>query len=126
MEARHEILVMSDSDVLVQPDYLQTIVAPLADPKVGGVCTLFKFANARRWFEKLELLTINADFIPNVIFAHLTGTSKFCLGPSIALQCSTLKDIGGLESLADFWWKITSWDGASGHPADTWRFCRTV
>jgi ceramide glucosyltransferase len=101
-EARHEILVMSDSDVLVRPDYLQTIVAPLADWKVGGVCTLFKVTKAQRWYEKLELLSINADFIPNVIFAHLTGTSKFCLGPSIALRRSTLKDIGGLESLADF------------------------
>jgi ceramide glucosyltransferase len=102
IEARHEILVMSDSDVLVRPDYLQTIVAPLVDPQVGGVCTLFKVIKAQRWFEKLELLTINADFIPNVIFAHLTGTSKFCLGPSVALRRSTLKDIGGLESLADF------------------------
>lgn len=101
-EARHEILVMSDSDVLVRPDYLRTIVAPLADPQVGCVCTLFKVAKAQRWFEKLELLSINADFIPSVIFAHLTGTSKFCLGPSLALRRSTLKDIGGLESLADF------------------------
>jgi ceramide glucosyltransferase len=101
-EARHEILVMSDSDVLVQPDYLRTIVAPLADPKVGGACTLFKVTTALRWFEQLELLTINADFIPNVIFAHLTGASKCCLGPSIALRRSMLKDIGGLESLADF------------------------
>jgi ceramide glucosyltransferase len=101
-EARHEILVMSDSDVQVRPDYLQTIVTPLADLEVGGVCTLFKVTKAQRWFEKLELLTINAEFIPNVIFAHLTGTSKFCLGPSIALRRSTLKDIGGLESLADF------------------------
>jgi ceramide glucosyltransferase len=101
-EARHEVLVMSDSDVQVRPDYLQAIVAPLADPEVGAVCTLFKVTKAQRWFEKLELLTINADFIPNVIFAHLTGASKFCLGPSIALRRSTLKDIGGLECLADF------------------------
>lgn len=101
-EARHELLVMSDSDVRVRPDYLQTMVAPLANPEVGGVCTLFKVTKAQRWFEKLELLTINAEVIPNVIFAHLTGTSKFCLGAPIALRRSTLKDIGGLESLADF------------------------
>jgi ceramide glucosyltransferase len=101
-EARHEILVMSDSDVRVRPDYLRTIVGPLADPQVGCVCTLFKVTKAQRWFEKLELLTINAEFIPNVIFAHLTGSSKFCLGPSIALRRSILKAIGGLESLADF------------------------
>jgi ceramide glucosyltransferase len=101
-EARHEMLVMTDSDVLVRPDYLRTIVAPLTDPQVGCVCTLFKVTRAQRWFEKLELLSINADFIPSVIFAHLTGASKFCLGPSLALRRSTLTDMGRLESLADF------------------------
>jgi ceramide glucosyltransferase len=101
-DARHDILVMSDSDVRVRPDYLQTMVAPLAEPQVGCVCTLFQVIEAHRWFERLELLTMNADFIPNVIFAHITGTSRCCLGPSIALRRSTLQDIGGLESLADF------------------------
>jgi len=93
---------MSDSDVWVRPDDLQIIVAPLADPKVRGVCTLFKVTQAQRWFEQLEWLTINAAFIPNVIFAHLTGTSQCCLRPSIALRRSTLQGVGGLESQADF------------------------
>jgi ceramide glucosyltransferase len=101
-EARHDILVISDSDILLQPDYLKTIVAPLADPEVGCVNTLFKATSAQRWFEKLEILSINADFMPSVAFAYVTGTSKFCLGPSIALRRSTVKEIGGLESLADF------------------------
>ena len=51
--ARHEILVISDSDVRLRPDYLKTIVAPLADPSVGCVCTLYKAARPipglRRW-----------------------------------------------------------------------------
>jgi ceramide glucosyltransferase len=101
-EARHEILVISDSDVLLRPDYLRSIVAPLADPQVGCVCTLFRLTRAQWGCERLELLTLNADFIPSVIFAHVTGTSKVCLGPSIATRRSTLKDVGGLESLADF------------------------
>jgi len=100
--ARHDILVISDSDVLLKPDYLKAIVSPLADPAVGCVCTLYKAVCANTWLEKMELLTLNADFIPSVIFAHLTGASKFCLGPSLALRRSTLKDIGGLEGLADY------------------------
>ncbi len=100
--ARHEILVISDSDVRLRPDYLRTIIAPLADPEVGCVCTLYKASCAETWFEKVELLTLNADFMASVIFAHVTGASKFCLGASVALRRSTLEEIGGLEALADY------------------------
>jgi ceramide glucosyltransferase len=102
LHARHDILVISDSDVFLKPDYLKTIVAPLADPDVGCVCTLYKAACADSWFEKMELLTLNADFMANVVFAHVTGASKFCLGASAALRRSTLAEIGGLEGLADY------------------------
>lgn len=100
--ARHEILVISDSDTRLRRDYLMTIVAPLADPRVGCVCTLFKVTKANRWFEQMELLSINADFMPDVVFAEVTGASNSCLGPSLAISRSTLSKIGGLESLADY------------------------
>ncbi len=100
--ARHDILVISDSDILLKPDYLKTIVAPLSDPEVGCACTLYKAAGADTWFEKMELLTLNADFMANVLFAHVSGASKFCLGASAALHRSTLEQIGGLEALSDY------------------------
>jgi ceramide glucosyltransferase len=100
--ARHDILVISDSDVRLRPDYLKTIVAPLADPDVGYVCTLYKAIAAETWFEKMELLTINADLTPNMAFALVTGAAKFCLGASTALRRKTLEEIGGLPSLADY------------------------
>ncbi len=100
--ARYDYLVISDSDVRLGPDYLKRIIAPLADPEVGCVCTLYKAACADSWFEKMELLTLNADFMTNVVFAHVTGASKFCLGASAALHRSTLDSIGGLEGLADY------------------------
>jgi ceramide glucosyltransferase len=100
--ARHETLVFSDSDIVLPPDYLRAIVAPLDDPGVGAVCTLFKATRAKRWFERLELLSLNADFIPSVIFAHVTGASNVCGGWSVALTRSTLRGLGGLESLADY------------------------
>ncbi|ACK64830.1 glycosyl transferase family 2 [Rippkaea orientalis PCC 8801] len=101
-EARHDIIIISDSDTHLRPDYLSNIVAPLANSEVGCVCTLFKVTRGDRWFEKMELLTMNADFMPSVIFAEVTGTSKACLGPSIAIRRSTLDELGGLESLADY------------------------
>jgi ceramide glucosyltransferase len=100
--AKHDVLVISDSDVRLRPDYLKTIVAPLADPQVGCACTLYKGTCASRWFEKMELLTLNADFMTSVIFAHVSGASKFCLGASAALRRSTLDNIGGFEALADY------------------------
>jgi ceramide glucosyltransferase len=100
--ARHDVLVISDSDVLLKRDYLKTIVAPLNDPGVGCSCTLYKAAGADTWFEKMELLTLNADFMANVLFAHVSGASKFCLGASAAVHRSTLEQIGGLNALADY------------------------
>jgi ceramide glucosyltransferase len=100
--ARNEILLISDSDVFLRPDYLKAIILPFVDPEVGGVCTLYKATSADSWFEKMELLTFNADFIPSVIFAHMSGTSRFFLGASAAIRRSTLKEIGRLESLADY------------------------
>jgi ceramide glucosyltransferase len=100
--ARHDMLVISDSDVRLKPDYLKTIVAPLSDPEVGCACTLYKASNAATWFEKMELLTLNADFMTNVLFAHISGASKFCLGASAALRRSTLEQVGGLEALSDY------------------------
>jgi ceramide glucosyltransferase len=100
--AKHDILVISDSDVRLRPDYLKAIVAPLANPQVGCVCTLYKAAGANRWFEKMELLTLNADLMANMVFAYVSGASEFCLGASTALHRSTLKQIGGLKALADY------------------------
>jgi ceramide glucosyltransferase len=100
--ARYDTLVISDSDVLLQRDYLKTIIAPLSDPSVGCSCTFYKAAGADTWFEKMELLTLNAGFMADVIFAHVTGASKFCLGASAALHRSMLQQIGGLEALSDY------------------------
>jgi ceramide glucosyltransferase len=100
--ARYELLVISDSDVLLRPDYLKEVVAPLGNPLVGCSCTLYKAVHARTWYEKMELLTLNADFMTNVLFAHMSGASKFCLGASAALSRTTLDRIGGLEALSDY------------------------
>jgi ceramide glucosyltransferase len=100
--ARHEVLIISDSDVQVRSDYLKAIVAPLQDPEVGCTCTFYRARGAWRWFERLELLTLNADFTADLIFAAMTGASDFCIGCSLALKRSTLELIGGLGSLAEY------------------------
>ena len=100
--ARHDVLVISDSDVRLQPDYLKAIVRPLQDPTVGYVCTPYRAVRAETWYEKLELLSLNADFMTSIVFAEVTGASDFCLGPSVAFRRSGLDLIGGFEALADY------------------------
>lgn len=96
--ARHDMLVLSDSDVHLAPDFLRRIVEPLSDPKVGAVTTFFKATSAERWYEKLELLTLNADQAALAIFASGTRVTEFCFGASTALTRRTLERIGGFEA----------------------------
>ncbi len=100
--ARHELLVISDSDVLLRPDYLKQIVLPLADPEVGLVSTFFRGRDARSWYEQMEQLTLNADHFALAMLASATGQFEFCFGASTALSKTTLAAIGGFEGLADF------------------------
>ena len=100
--AKHPFLIISDSDIKLRPDYLKAIIPPLENSSVGYVCTLFKAFGVENWYEKMELLTMNADFIPNVIFAYITGASDYSIGGSIAFRRSTLDEIGGFESLGDY------------------------
>jgi ceramide glucosyltransferase len=103
--ARHDLLVISDADVRLRPDYLRAIVAPLvsiAGAEVGCATTLYKAAGARRWYEALEQVFFNADWVPNVVFAHVTGAQPFVLGASNAVRRSTLDAIGGLADLGHY------------------------
>lgn len=99
--ARHDVIVISDSDIKLKPDYLKTIVAPLADPGVGCVCTPYRAMNAQGWFEKLELLTMNADFVPNLIFTSISGIVTFGLGASMCFRRADLEAIGGFAAFRD-------------------------
>ena len=100
--ARHDLLIISDSDVRVAPDYLSTMVAPLADNKVGYTCSLYRSMNADSWFEKLEMLSFNADFVPSLVFSYITGAAEFCIGASVAFRRSDLEHTGGMAALGDY------------------------
>lgn len=95
-----EVLVYSDSDMRLHPAYLAHIVAPLADPRVGVACTLYRAEGAENVYESLELLSLNADFVPSMVFARETGAALACPGASQAIRRETLTRIGGLEPMA--------------------------
>ncbi|MBI3300446.1 MAG: glycosyltransferase [Elusimicrobia bacterium] len=95
-----EVLVYSDADVCLEPGYLRAVTAPLADPAVGVSCTVYRAWRPRGVFERLELLSLNVEFVPAMIFATVTGASPACPGASQALRRDTLERIGGLEPMA--------------------------
>ncbi len=100
--ARHDYLVISDSDVRASRDYLTKIVQPLADSSVGYACTLYRAVDATRWYDKLELLGMNLDFVPGVVFAYWSKAAPFCLGATVAFRRDDLEAIGGMAALADY------------------------
>ncbi|MBY0511484.1 MAG: glycosyltransferase [Rhodospirillaceae bacterium] len=100
--ARHDLLLISDSDVRVTSDYLRIMAAPLADPNVGYACSMYRAAGAQHWCDKLELLSLNADFVPSLIFAAVTGVSDFCVGAIVVFRKADLEATGGMAALGDY------------------------
>ncbi len=100
--AKHDILIISDSDVRAKPTYVRDIVTPLHDPSVGYVCSLYRSCKADSWFEKLELLSMNADFIPSVVFSEEAKAALFCTGATLAFRRQDMDAVGGMADLGDY------------------------
>lgn len=104
--ARHDWLVLADSDVRVPRGYLEGVCAPLADPRVGIVTCPYRgrpimaAGRARLWSE-LGALFVNDWFMPSVRVAALFGSRSFAFGATIALRRDALAAIGGFHAIAD-------------------------
>ena len=97
--ARHDILVIADSDVHARPDYLRHIAAALARPSVGLVTTLYAGLPAFRCLAgRLGATQITHGFLPGALLARALGR-RDCLGATMALRREVLDRIGGLDAL---------------------------
>ncbi|HEV3330577.1 MAG TPA: bacteriohopanetetrol glucosamine biosynthesis glycosyltransferase HpnI [Bryobacteraceae bacterium] len=100
--ARHDLLVMADSDVRVTETLLSTIAAEFQDPAVGlATCPYRAVAGPSVW-SKLEAIGLNTEFLAGILVARLVDGMKFAVGPTIAARRQTLQDIGGLDVLQDY------------------------
>jgi ceramide glucosyltransferase len=99
--ACHDTLVLSDSDIVVRPDYLRIITALLTPSDVGAVTCLYYGIGGEGLWTRLSALAINAQFLPQAIMAVSLGLAKPCCGATIALRRSMLERIGGFGALAD-------------------------
>jgi ceramide glucosyltransferase len=99
--AKHDVLVIADSDLHVAPDWLARAVAALDVPGTGLVCTLYAGLPATGALtERLAATQITHSFLPGAVLARALGR-RDCLGATMALRRETLARIGGLEALAD-------------------------
>lgn len=99
--ARHEYLVLSDSDVRVNRDYLAKVVAPLLDGGVGIVTCAYQGSPREGLWSLLGSLFINEWFMPSVRVAAMAGSRAFAFGSTIAIRRQVLADIGGFTSIAN-------------------------
>ncbi len=100
--ARHEIVVLSDSDISVTPDWLSKVVGALLQPGVGAVtCPYTGLAGQSAW-STLAAMGTSYDFLPSVVFGTFWGIANACLGSTIALRRSTLAKIGSFEAFSDY------------------------
>jgi ceramide glucosyltransferase len=101
-EARHDILVISDSDMRVTPDYLRRVVAPLADPTTGLVTCCYRGEAPRTLAAGLETLQIGVIFLPSVIIANWLFRFGFAMGSTAALRRRDLDHLGGFKAITDY------------------------
>ncbi len=98
--ATHDTLIVNDSDICVEPDYLR-VTTPLADPQVGLVTCLYR-AIGDTFATRFEALGIATDFAPSTLVARLVGVDEFAMGSTLAFRRKDLEKIGGFESIADY------------------------
>jgi ceramide glucosyltransferase len=95
---RHEVIVLSDSDMRVGPDYLARVVAALTEPRTGAVTCLYYGAPLTGLWARLSALAINAHFLPSVVVGRALGLARPCFGSTLALRRETLEEIGGFTA----------------------------
>jgi ceramide glucosyltransferase len=101
-EAAHEILVTTDSDVEVGPNYLREIVPPMLDPTVGMLTCVYRGKNAAGFFSGLTAIGMSVEMTAGVLVANLLEGMKFGLGPTTVVRKDSLASIGGYAALKDY------------------------
>ncbi len=101
--AQYELLLVNDSDIRVETDYLRRIMAPLGDPKVGMVTCLYRGVPAGTLGSRLESMGISTDFSAGVLVARqVEGGIRFGLGSTLAFRRHDLEAIGGFRAIVDY------------------------
>lgn len=100
--ARHSLVVMADSDVRVTGSMLETIAREFQDGRVGLATCPYRAVPGHSFWNLLEALGLNTEFMTGVLVARLLDGMRFALGPTIAARRETLERIGGFDAVKDY------------------------
>lgn len=100
--AKYDILVTSDSDVEVGPNYLRDVVPPLLDPKVGAVTCAFRGKSAGGPWAWFDAIGQSVEFMAGVLMSNLMEPTKFGLGPTVAVRKDSVARIGGFAGIREY------------------------
>jgi ceramide glucosyltransferase len=102
-QAGYEHLLVNDSDICVEAEYLKSVIAPLADGATGLVTCLYRGKASQTLGSRLEALGIGTDFAAGVLTARsLEGGIRFGMGSTLAFRRTDLISVGGFEVLLDY------------------------
>jgi ceramide glucosyltransferase len=100
--ARYEYLVIVDSDIRVERDYLKRVISELQEKGVGLVTCLYRAAETTDFASRLEAVGITAEFAAGVLMARMLEGVKFALGSTMATTRTRLQSVGGFRALKDY------------------------
>ncbi len=100
-EARHDLLVITDSDVQVEPGYLRSVAAKFRDPAVGGVTALYRGRDNLQFVAAMDCVGSSAAFCGAALVARELEGLKFMMGSTMATTKERLAEIGGFEAMVD-------------------------
>jgi ceramide glucosyltransferase len=96
-------LVISDSDILVRPDFLRNVIPPLLAPDNGLVTCLYEGVPAAGLWSRLEALGMSVEMPSGVLIADMMEGMQFALGSVMAIRRDVLEKIGGIASTAEYY-----------------------
>ena len=100
--AKHGILLIADDDMRVSGNYLNAVVSPFADHKIGAVTCLYSGSPRGGIVSSLNAMFVNEWFLPSVLISHALKNDKFCFGATMAVRREILEQIGGFDALVDY------------------------
>jgi ceramide glucosyltransferase len=99
----NDYFVISDSDILVGPDFLRNVIPPLLDPKVGLVTCLYQGIPAPDFWSQMEAIGMSVEMPAGVMVADMVEGMKFALGAAMTVRRDVIEAIGGMRETADFY-----------------------
>ena len=101
-EARHDLVVMSDSDIRVTPDFLRHVAAEFADGATSLATCPYRALPGRSFWSRLEAAGMNTTFWQGVLTARMLDGMKFAVGPTVAARRKAIDAIGGIERVKNY------------------------